>query len=163
MRFFNLAGTLIAVVVTLAIAQPVAAQTQRPRMQPATPGTAGDPVWQGWLRLTDGRTFVTDGGLAVDAALAKPRALPSREVPSKVLEDYMKAPHKDEYGFGDLALASTGRTYLSPSKIALNATYVNFLRRVAPRGSRFRMAEDLRPIILVADGRPIAVLMPVKQ
>jgi len=127
------------------------------------PGTPGDPVWQGRLRTADGRTFITDGGLAVDAALAKPAALPIRELSAKVLENYLKASHKDEYGFGDLTLAATGKTYTSPSGIALNATYINYLRRIAPGKSRFRMTGGLQPIVVVADGSPIAVLMPVKQ
>ena len=73
------------------------------------PGTPGNPAWQGTLRMSDGRTFITDGGLAVDAALARPAALPTRELPAKVLEDYLKASHKNEYGFADLTLAATYR------------------------------------------------------
>jgi len=113
--------------------------------------------------MSDGRTFITDGGLAVDAALAKVIALPTRELPAKVLEGHMNASQKDECGFSDLTLAATGKTYVSPSGIALNATYIKYLRRVAPVGSRFRMTEPGRPVVLVADGSPIAVLMPVKQ
>ena len=41
--------------------------------------------------------------------------------------------------------------------------YINYLRRIAPRGSRFRMTDGVHPIVVVADGSPIAVLMPVKQ
>ena len=152
----------LAAVAALLISWPVLAQRQAP-MKPTVPGTPGEPVWQGTLRMSDGRTFITDGGLAVDAALAKPAALPKREVPAKVLETYVKAPHKNEYGFADLTLAATGKTYTSPSGIALNATYINYLRRIAPRGSRLRMTEGLQPIVVVADGRPIAVLMPVQQ
>jgi hypothetical protein len=141
---------------------PVSAQ-QTP-MKPTAPGTAGDPAWQGTVRMSDGRTFITDGGLAVDAAFAKPATLPAREVASKVLEGYLKASHRNEYGFDDLTAAPTGKTYTSPSGIALNATYVNYLRRVAPRGARFRMTEGTQPIVVVAaDGHPIAVLMPVKK
>jgi hypothetical protein len=142
------------------IALPVSAQTP---IKPTAPGTPGDPVWQGTLRMSDGRTFITDGGLAVDAALAKPTALPTRELPAKVLEGHMNAPKNDECGFPDLTLAATGNTYMSPSGVALNATYINYLRRVAPRGSRFRMREPGQPVVLVADGKAIAVLMPVKQ
>src|SRR5690349_3525465 len=47
-------------------------------MKPAAPGTAGDPAWQGTVHMSDGRTFITDGGLAVDAAFAKPATLPAR-------------------------------------------------------------------------------------
>jgi len=132
-------------------------------MKPTVPGTPGDPVWQGTLRMSDGRTFITDGGLAVDVALARPAALPAREFPAKLLEDYAKASHKNEYGFTDLTLAATAKTYTSPSGIALNATYIDYLRRIAPRGSRFRMTEGMQPIVVVAEGSPIAVLMPVNQ
>jgi hypothetical protein len=65
--------------------QVLAAQT---RMKPTVPGTSGDPVWQGIVRLSDGRAFVTDGGLAVDVAVAKPAKLPDREVPGKILEGF---------------------------------------------------------------------------
>jgi len=158
MRHFTLAVGMA----TLLIALPAWAQTRTP-MKPAAPGTSGDPVWQGTLRMSDGRTFVTDGGLAVDAAFAKPAALPTRELPARILEDYMKASHKNEYGFEDLTLAATGNTYTAPSGIALNATYIKYLRRVAPRGARLRMTEPGKPIVVVADAKPIAVLMPVKQ
>jgi hypothetical protein len=153
---------LAVAIATLLIALPIWAQTRTP-MKPAIPGTPGDPVWQGTLRMSDGRTFITDGGMAVDVAFVKPAALPTRELPSKVLEDYLKASPKNEYGFTDLTQAATGNTYTSPSGIALNATYVNYLRRVAPRGSRFRMTDPGRPIVVVADSKAIAVLMPVKQ
>jgi hypothetical protein len=151
-----------AAIVTVLIVQPVWGQTQTP-MRPTAPGTAGDPAWQGTVRMSDGRTFITDGGLAVDAAIAKPAALPARELAGKVLETYMKTPHTSEYGFADLTRAANGKTYTSPNGIALNATYISYLRRIAPRTARFRMAGASQPIVLVADGSPIAVLMPVKQ
>ncbi len=155
MRYLILSAATI-----LLIALPLSAQTP---LKPTAPGTPGDPVWQGKLRMSDGRTFITDGGLAVDSAVAKPTALPTRDLPAKVLEGHMNASQKDECGFPDLTLAVSGKTYVSPSGIALNATYVNYLRRLVPRGSRFRMTEPGRPVLLVADGTPIAVLMPVKQ
>jgi hypothetical protein len=153
---------ILAAATALLVALPVSAQKQT-AMKPTVPGTPGDPVWQGTLRMSDGRTFITDGGLAVDAAFAKPAALPTRELPAKVLENYMKASHKNEYAFTELRRAATGKTYTSPSGIALNATYIDYLQRVAPRGSRLRMTEAGQPIVLVADGSTIAVLMPVKQ
>src|SRR5690349_16555510 len=123
-------GVRSATVGALLIAATAWAQPQTP-MKPTAPGTSGDPAWQGTVHLSDGRTFVTDGGLAVDAAFAKPASLPTRDLQGKVVEDYLKAPHKDECGFGDLTLAGTGKTYTSPTGIALNATYINFLRRIA--------------------------------
>ena len=142
-------------------AKVVLAQTP---MKPTAPGTSGDPAWQGVARMRDGRTFVTDGGLAIDAALAKPAKLPDRELPAKVLEDYLGASHKDECGFKDLDAAASGKTYTTPSGIALNATYINFLRRILPAASmRFRMTAKMQPVVIVADGKAIGVLMPVAQ
>jgi hypothetical protein len=158
MRYLPPAAALAAFL----IAVTVSAQTQTP-MKPTVPGSPGDPVWQGTVHMSDGRTFITDGGLAVDATVARPAAVPARELPAKVLDEYLKALHTSECGFADLTSAATGNTYTSPVGIALNATYVNYLRRVAPRSSRFRMTDGMHPIVVVADGIPIGVLMPVKK
>ena len=142
-------------------AQVVLAQTP---MKPTAPGTPGEPTWQGIIRLRDGRTFVTDGGLAIDAALAKPAKLPDRELAAKVFEDYLRASHKDECGFTDLDAAASGRTYTTPSGIALNATYINYLRRILPAASlHLRMTGKMQPVVIVADRKAIGVLMPVRQ
>ena len=118
--------TQLAALGALLMSLPVSAQNRTP-MKPTAPGTPGDPAWQAVFRLSDGRTYVTDGGLAVDAALAKPAALPTREVPGKVIEDYQKASHQNEYGFAELTLTLAGKSYTSPSGIALNATYIKLL------------------------------------
>ena len=82
----------------------------------------------------------------------------------KILEDYLGAAHKDETGFKDLDAAASGRTFTTPSGIALNATYINYLRRILPAASvRFRMTGKMQPIVVVADGKAIGVLMPVAQ
>jgi hypothetical protein len=152
--------TTTAAVLVMA-AQMMVAQT---RMKPTAPGTSGDPTWQGIVRMRDGRTFVTDGGLAIDAALAKPAKLPDRELAAKLLETYFAASHKNECGFKDLAGATSGRTYSTPSGIALNATYINYLRRILPAASaRFRMNGNMEPVVIVVNGKAIGVLMPVKQ
>ena len=133
-------------------------------MKPTTPGISGDPVWQGVLRMADGRTFVTDGGLAIDASLAKPAKLPEREIPPKVMQDYLSVANPNEYGLSDLTAAPSGKTYSAPNGVALNATYVDFLRRILPGGSvRLRVGEKRQPIVIVADGRAVGVLMPVAQ
>jgi hypothetical protein len=157
MRHITSQATAAVVVIT---AQVLLAQTP---MKPTEPGARGDPAWQGVLRLPDGRTFVTDGGMAIDAALAKPAKLPDRELAAKILVDYLNASHKDEYGFSDFTAAASGRTYASPSGIALNATYISFLRRILPSSARFRMTAPTQPIVIVVNERAVGVLMPVKQ
>jgi hypothetical protein len=67
-------------------------------------------------------------------------------------------------GLGDLSAAASGKTYTAPNGIALNATYINYLRRTLPSGSvRFRMTAKLEPVVIVANGSAVGVLMPVKQ
>src|SRR5262245_31259699 len=106
-----------AMVMAVLAAQALFAQT----LKPTTPGSSGDPAWQGVLHLTDGRTFVTDGGLAIDVAVAKPSTVPTRELAAKVLEGYLNASHRDEFGMADLTAAATGRTYTTPKGMPLNA------------------------------------------
>jgi len=133
-------------------------------LKPAAPGTAGDPAWQGVVRMSDGRRFVTDGGLAVDVAVARPAKLPDRELPGKTLESYLAASSPVEFGFGDLVVAPTGHTYTAPQGIPLNATYINYLRRILPsRDVRFRMSGALQPVVVLAGGKAVAVLMPVRR
>jgi hypothetical protein len=133
-------------------------------MKPTAPGTPGDPAWQGIVRLNDGRTFVTDGGLAFDAAIAKPAKPPDREVPGKVLQTYLDATYQDEYGFSDLKAAASGKTYRAPNGIALNATYINYLRRkLSAAAVRLRMSGELQPVLILANGKTVGVLMPVRQ
>ena len=155
--------TVTAIAVAIC-AQALLAQTTTPRMKPTAPGTAGDPAWQGVVRMSDGRTFLTDGGLAIDTALAKPAKLPEREIPGKILETYFSAKHTDEYGFSDLIAAASGKTYTTPSGIPLNATYITYLRRILPsRGVRFRSSGELQPVVIVVDGKVVGVLMPVRK
>lgn len=138
---------------------------QQKPLKPTAPGTAGDPSWQAVVVMTDGRRFITDGGLAVDTTVAKPETVPQREVPGKVLEGYFSTPHKEECRFSDLTRATSGRTYTTPGGLPLNATYVDYLRRVLPGAgrARFRIAGDLQPVLLLVDDKVMAVLMPVKK
>lgn len=152
------AATAIALVIAA-----VSLGAQKP-MKPTTPGTPGDPEWQGVVQLSDGRTFVTDGGLAVDTALARPAAPPARQIPGKVLESYFTPVHPDEYGFADLSRALSGKTYTTPKGIPLNATYVTYLRRVLPsRGVRLRVSGEMDPVVVVVNDKVVAVLMPVRK
>jgi hypothetical protein len=158
MRQIPITSSAAVIVLT---AELLAAQT---RMTPTAPGTPGDPTWQGTVRLSDGRTFVTDGGLAIDAAFARPAKLPDREIPGKALENHLNAVHKDEYGLSELTASASGKTYTTPSGIALNATYIRFLNRSLPASSvRLRTSGAVDPVVILAKGRAVGVLMPVKQ
>src|SRR5262245_796924 len=134
------------------------------RMTPTTPGTAGDPQWQAVVRLSDGRTFLTDGGMVIDTAVAKLAKLPEKEYPGKIIETYLVAPHQQEYGFADLKPTASGKAYDTPIGIPLNATYINYLRRVLPVAlARFRLSGQLQPVVIMVSGKAVGVLMPVRK
>ena len=158
MRWTTLSATAAVAVM---LAQVLLAQG---KIVPTVPGTPGDPVWQGVVRASDGRTFVTDGGLIIDASLAKPATLPAKEYPSRLLDTYFGESHTDEYGLSDLTAAAGGKTYTTPSGIALSATYVNYLRRTLSASAvRLRMSRGLRPIVIVVKGTSVGAFMPVQQ
>lgn len=157
----TMVNVIAAAAVIMVFPQMLFAQS---KITPTAPGTPGDPKWQGILRVNDGRTFVTDGGLVIDAAVAKLTTLPEREFPSKLLETYFSESHTSEYGLNEMTAVPGGKTYRAPNGIALNATYIDFLRRTLPAGSvRLRMSAAIRPIIIVVNSEMVGALMPVKQ
>jgi hypothetical protein len=116
------------------------------------------------MQMPDGRTFVTDGGLTIDAAVAKPATLPSVRLPpesGKLMAGYFAAPFTTEVGLRDLATGDFKNTFKTAGGISLNGNYVNFLRSVLPTGARLRLKSDREPIVVMVGDKPVAVMMPV--
>lgn len=160
---------LIVAAVTLAVSAspPLHATQAKQPLKATAPGTKGDPQWQRKMQLSDGRMFVTDGGMAMDAALAKPETLPEQTLPAasaKFIEQYLSAKLDDEVSLSDLKASADGRTYSSPKGLLLNRTYIDFLRRVLrPANVRLRMGGPMTPIVIVSGGEKVGVLMPVAK
>jgi hypothetical protein len=146
--------TLCASLITLAT---LAAQQLPP------PGAdPSGPKWNRILKLSDGRTFVTDGGMAIDATLAKPATLPSQVASSKVLEGYMNAEAPTEVGLLDLSKGLGAKNYSAPNDVTLNPIYIDYLRRTLPgRRVKLRIKGNRDPIAILMDGKPVGVLMPL--
>jgi hypothetical protein len=115
--------------------------------------------------MPDGRTFVTDGGLMVDAVVAKPTVMPDVVLPvanGQVLSRNFSAPFDNEIGLGDLRTGSLKNTLVTPDGIVLNGNYVRFLRSVLPVGrTRFRTKGPTDPVTVFIGQQPVAILMPV--
>ena len=158
----------ILLCLSLAVAANVvsAGGTQTPAT-PSQPAVIAPPAWSRVLHMPDGRTFVTDGGFAIDAAIAKPSTLPATVLTGKSVETlagYLAAQYQSEIGFNDLKTGTLKNTFVAPSGVVLNGNYVNFLRRSVPGTRlRFRVKGDFDPIVVVLDGQPIGVLMPVRR
>ena len=153
----------VLVAAWMAVLLPNAALAQN-HPTPTTPGSPG-PLWQRMVQLDDGRTFVTDGGMAIDAALAKP-TLPNNAlspVSGKTIERYLAADLPNEFSLSQLS-PRDGRTYAAPSGVVLNATYIDFVRRtLAPQPVRLRMKGELDPVLILMNGKPVGAMMPVKR
>lgn len=127
----------------------------------------GTPAWKRMVRIADGRTFVTDGSLAIDVTLARPSPPPAQVLSggtAKVLEGYLSAQLKDEFGLSELKKSGTPSYYLSPSGVMLNTMYVDYLRRLLPGATlRFRMEGGVNPVIILSNGAVVGVLMPMAR
>ena len=143
---------------------PVAISAQTNSIQPSAPSVVAPPAWSRVMPMPDGRTFVTDGGLTIDAAVARPATLPSVRLPpesGKLMARYFAGPFTADVGLRDLRTGDFKNTFKTADGISLNGNYVNFLRAVLPSGARLRLKSDREPIVVMVGDKPIAVLMPV--
>ena len=155
-----------SVLLGLLMVSMAAGATQQPPIKPSSPSVIAPPMWSRALPMPDGRTFVTDGGLSVDAKLAKPTTMPSNVLPphsGKIIADRMAAPHDKEIGFGDLRSGTFKNSFATPDGIALNGNYVNYLRGILPAGARLRTRGLSDPVTIIVDGRAVGILMPLAQ
>lgn len=156
-------GGVLLIAGLLFVARPAFAQQARPPVGPA-PG-ASEPTWTKTMPMSDGRTFVTDGALAMDAAIARPTTLPKIVLPSasaSLIEKFMTAPFTSEVRAA--ALTPSRGHYATPDGVLLNRVYVEYFRRIAAQHRlRFRVKGAREPVVAVLDGQPIAVLMPIAQ
>ena len=132
---------------------------------PATQLMATVPVWTHTVKLPapDGRTLVTDGRLTLDVAVAKPAVRPSASLPpdtAKAFASYLAASYPTEFGLDDLHEVKSQPLFAGPGDLALTTHHVLFLRRNLPR-IRFRSKSPNDPVILVLDGRPVGLVMPL--
>ena len=123
------------------------------------------PQWSRVLKMPDGRTFVTDGGISIDAAIAKPATLPSVVLPpesGKNIADRMATPHDHEIALADLRRGGFKNSFATPDGIELNGNYVAFLRQTTPSAKmRLRTKGKRDAVVVVIDGQAVAIIMPL--
>ncbi|HYF07174.1 MAG TPA: hypothetical protein VD970_06095, partial [Acetobacteraceae bacterium] len=109
--------------------------------------------------------FVTDGGIALDAAWARPVTMPGEVAGGgAAIERLLAAPRPDEFTLAQLIADPNGRAYRTPSGVALNRTYVEFLRRTLPsQRVRLRAGGRVESLVITVDGQAIGVMMPLAQ
>lgn len=156
-------GTLLASWMLAAAAGAVAQKP--PPVKPSSPSVAAPPEWSRTLQMPDGRTFVSDGGLALDAKVAGPASLPSTVIPpesAKILAGHMAGPFDREIDLADLRPGPFANSFVTADGIGLNGNYVSFLRKVLPGAStRLRTRGPGDPVVIVHDAVTVGVVMPM--
>src|SRR5438067_583992 len=90
-------------------------------------------TWKRVVHLHDGRTFVSDGIIALDLGLVNPAERPKQdlgEASANIIEGYLNARLPGECALS--LLARRGDVYAAPSDVILNPIYVEYLRRTLP-------------------------------
>lgn len=127
----------------------------------AQEGGSDEVEWNKMFRVPDGRLFVTDGALMLDAELAKPRELPGMELPlstGEVMARHMAAERPIEVELDDLERGGDEQTYEAPNGLPFAAKYVEFLQETVPDAS-LRIGGDLEPVVIMDDGKPVGLVM----
>jgi hypothetical protein len=138
------------------------AESDKPASQPADPPAV---QWRFYSDFADGRRFLTDGSLVLDAHYIPGEPVPQRSLPPESVQRLLRADTDHEFGLSDLL--STGGPndhYRGPGPVVLNRKYVDLLRGLTFKDAlRFRAKGGGDRVLLVDGGQVIGVVMPVKQ
>jgi hypothetical protein len=122
-------------------------------------------AWRRVVHLHDGRTFVSDGALALDLELVKPAERPKQdlgEASANIVEGYLNAQLPNEYALSQLT--RRGETYAAPNGVTLNPSYIEYLRRTLPESRvRLRMKGPTEPVVVLLDAKAVGLLMPMRS
>jgi hypothetical protein len=133
----------------------------------SNPDVEAPPHWTRLVKLPDGRTLVSDGGIAIDAAIAKPSPMPTMTVSESTgvtFAGWFKAAYEHEFGLSELSPGTRRNTFTGPGGLLLNGNYVRFLRQtVGAHRVRLRANSKPQPMIILIDGQASGVVMPLAK
>ena len=156
-RRFAVLGLLCAI--------PFGVAAQQIRM--SNPDVEAPPVWTRLVKLPDGRTLVSDGGIAIDSAVAKAQSMPTVTVSESTgvrFAAMFKASYEHEFGLSQLSPGARRNTFTGPGGVLLNGNYISFLRQAAgAQRVRLRANSGLQPLVIVVDGQPCGIVMPMAK
>jgi hypothetical protein len=140
------------------------AEAQEIRM--SNPDVEAPPHWTRLVKLPDGRTLISDGGIAIDAAIAKPASMPTMTVSESTGATFAKlfaATFEHDFSLSELAPGKRRNTFVGPGGLLLNGNYVTFLRQTGGSRVRLRANAGPQPMVIVIDGQPSGVMMPLAK
>ena len=133
----------------------------------SNPDVEAPPQWTRLVKLPDGRTLISDGGIAIDVAIAKPASMPTVTVSESTgvtFAGLFKAVFEHEFGLSELSPGTRRNTFTGPGGVLLNGNYIRFLRQTAGANRvRLRANSGPHPLVIVIDGQPSGVVMPMAK
>lgn len=122
------------------------------------------PEWTRAVHLKDGRVFVSDRNIILDAAFAKPAAVPTQVVDPTWLQAFLGTTQPSELPVSRFRKSTQGKTpvYVAPTGLMLSAAYVEYLEHLFRSSAlRFRCNGPLDPVLIVVDGAAVGAVMPM--
>ena len=143
--------TLRFALLGLLCAMPIGVAAQDIRM--SNPDVEAPPHWTRLVKLPDGRTLISDGGIAIDVAIAKPSTMPTVTVSESTgvtFATLFKAVFEHEFGLSQLSPGARRKTFVGPGGVLLNGNYITFLRQTAgAQRVRLRANSGPQPMVIV--------------
>ena len=157
-RNLALAGSFV-----VAMASTIAGQPSKPPI--SSPSVVAPPTWWRAIPMPDGRTFVTDGGLSVDAALVKPKVMPEKlpSASATMIARHLASPYDTETALSDLRAGTQPNTFTTPTGVILNGNYITLLRSLElPGRARLRTKGKTDPVVVMSGEQAVGVMMPIQ-
>ena len=133
----------------------------------SNPDVEAPPQWTRLVKLPDGRTLISDGAIAIDAAIVKPATMPTVTVSESTgvaFAGLFKGKFEHEFGLNELSAGTRRNTFVGPGGLLLNGNYVTLLRKAAgARRVRLRANSAPQPMVIVIDGEPSGIMMPLAK
>lgn len=129
----------------------------------AAPAPRVPPLdWKIRAAHPDGRLFVSDGSLLIDARWVPCPAVPQRTIPVETLLNILQKPTTQAFHFADLRLNGATGHYVGPGEIVLGRSYIDYLTQAIPAHAQLvlRTSGRLEPMLLESSGWIIGALMP---
>lgn len=120
--------------------------------------------WRAYCDLDDGRRFLTDGRLMLEASYVPSAVLPERKLPPERAERLLAWKTDREFLVTDLKREAPDGHYRGLDSIQLSRVYVEFLRALPLRKTlRFRAKGPDDPVLLLDGAKVVGAVMPLQE
>ena len=127
-------------------------------------GTTETVQWKAYSEFSDGRKFISDGALLLEARYLPNVPLPSMNIPQPNIQRLLESVTDHEFDLSDLDRTPPDGHYVGPGPIKINGKYIELLKESPLKSSlRFRAKGSNDPVLILDDDKVVGVVMPMKM